>query len=192
MMKGLSYFLPALSLAFTSWLPASVQLSFFVTGVTGFIQAQLFRNEAFRARFNLTPMPKRPTALDAFAEVPAAAEPSPYQPHIITASKTPKDVVYEPPREAPKTTLLSGLTREVKSGVEAVRTSARQTLKSAKKSAKEMAGQDAPEGKKTKNQIKQAQEYEKKRRAEESKKRQEMDQERRARREVRKMRGEGR
>jgi YidC/Oxa1 family membrane protein insertase len=187
MMKGLSYFLPALSLAFTSWLPASVQLSFFVTGVTGFIQAQLFRNEAFRARFNLTPMPKRPTALDAFAEVPAAAEPSPYQPHIITASKTPKDVVYEPPQEAPKTTLLSGLTREVKSGVEAVRTSARQTLKS----AKEMAGQDAPDGKKTKNQITQAQEYEKKRRAEESKKRQEMDQERRARREARKMR-EGR
>lgn len=120
----------------------------------------------------MTPMPKRP---DKSAE-DSPAKPSPYQPRIKIASIG----SYEPPREASKPTLLSGLTNEVKTGVEAMRTSAKKSIKS----AKEMAGLEAPEGKKSKNQLMQAQEYEKKRRQEEAKKRQEMDEERRARREA--------
>jgi YidC/Oxa1 family membrane protein insertase len=179
MMRGISYFLPAVSLAFTWWLPASVQLSFFITGVTGFLQAQLFRNASFRRYFNITPMPTRPSTLDAFAESPSAS----------ATSKTSTGGIYEPPREAPaKTTFLSGLTREVKSGVKAVQTSARKTMKS----AKELAGQDAPEGKRSKNQLKKAADYEKKRRAEESRRREEMDMERRARREEKRRMREGR
>jgi YidC/Oxa1 family membrane protein insertase len=52
-MKFMSYFLPAISLAFTFWLPAAVQLSFVTTGLLSFGQAELFKNRAFRERFNM-------------------------------------------------------------------------------------------------------------------------------------------
>jgi YidC/Oxa1 family membrane protein insertase len=187
-MRGMSYFLPAISLIFTSFLPSAIQLSFFITGALSYCQAQLFRWAPFRTYMNMTPLPtNRP---DAFARTPAA-EPSAYQSRIITATarSTPS---YEPPRSsssstppsspATKPTLLSGLKREVSSGISSVQESARKTLKS----AREIAGQESKDGKRTKKQLQQANEYEKKRRIEEARKREEMERERRARREAKK------
>jgi YidC/Oxa1 family membrane protein insertase len=50
--------LPALSIAFTWWMPAAVQVTFFVSGLLSFGQASLFRQEWFRKYFNMTPVPK--------------------------------------------------------------------------------------------------------------------------------------
>lgn len=190
-MRGMSYFLPTISLIFTSFLPSAIQLSFFVTGALSYCQAQLFRWAPFRTYMKMTPLPTgRP---DAFARA-SAAEPSPYQSRIITATARPSPTVgsasYEPPRSSSsspgptpaKPTLLSGLKREVSSGISSVQESARKTLKS----AREIAGQESKDGKRTKKQLQQANEYEKKRRIEEGKRREEAVRERRARREAKK------
>jgi YidC/Oxa1 family membrane protein insertase len=190
-MRGMSYFLPTISLIFTSFLPSAIQLSFFITGALSYCQAQLFRWAPFRTYMKMTPLPTgRP---DAFARAPAV-EPSPYQSRIITATARPASSVgstsYEPPRSTSsgaspstppaKTSLLSGLKREVSSGISSVQESARKTLKS----AREIAGQESKDGKRTKKQLQQANEYEKKRRMEEGRKREEAERERRARREA--------
>lgn len=189
-LRGMSYGLPAISLIFTSFLPSAVQLSFFITGALSYCQAQLFRWAPFRTYMNMTPLPTGQP--DAFARTPAV-EPSPYQPRIITATSRPGPSVssasYEPPRSAgpaaTKPTLLSGLKREVSSGISSVQESARKTLKS----AREITGQESKDGKRTKKQLQQANEYEKKRRLEESRKREEADRERRARREAKRLNG---
>jgi YidC/Oxa1 family membrane protein insertase len=62
--------LPALSLLFTWWLPASVQLSFFVTGVLSFIQVTCMRQTWFRNFFGMVPLP---------ASGPQGPPPSPYK-----------------------------------------------------------------------------------------------------------------
>jgi YidC/Oxa1 family membrane protein insertase len=191
-LRGMSYFLPTISLVFTSFLPAAIQLSFLITGALSYCQAQLFRWAPFRSYMNMTPLPtNRP---DAFAPAPAA-EPSPYQPRIITATSRPtpsaSSTNYEPPRSPPnsasetKPTLLSGLKREVSSGITSVQESARKTLKS----AREMTGQESKDGKRTKKQLQQANEYEKKRRQEDARRREEADRERRARREAKRYSG---
>lgn len=54
--NAMKWGLPALSLIFTWWLPAAVQLSFFVSGLMSFGQATLFRQTWFRERFNMTPL----------------------------------------------------------------------------------------------------------------------------------------
>jgi len=54
--NAMKWGLPALSLIFTWWLPAAVQLSFFDSGLMSFGQATLFRQTWFRERFNMTPL----------------------------------------------------------------------------------------------------------------------------------------
>ncbi|KUJ17505.1 uncharacterized protein LY89DRAFT_549218, partial [Mollisia scopiformis] len=49
--------LPLVSLLFTFWLPAALQLSFFVSGLLSFCQATLLRQPWFRNYFNMTPLP---------------------------------------------------------------------------------------------------------------------------------------
>jgi YidC/Oxa1 family membrane protein insertase len=51
------YLLPAMSFMFTFWLPAAVQLSFFVSGVLSFFQATLFKQPWFRNWANMSPLP---------------------------------------------------------------------------------------------------------------------------------------
>jgi len=177
-MRGMSYFLPAITLIFTIFLPASIQVSFFITGVLSYVQAALFRWAPFRAYMNMTPT--------ATYSLNAPTSSSPYQSRIITTTSRPtpsaSSVSYEPPRSsgATKPTLLSGLKREVSSGITSMQDAARKTLKS----AKEITGQESKDGKRTKRQLQQANEYEKKRRLEESRKRDEAERERRARREA--------
>ncbi len=72
--KAMIWGLPAISLIFTSWLPASVQISFFVAGLCSFVQSTLFRQSWFRSFFNMTPLPAR-----APAGSNPAAPPSPYK-----------------------------------------------------------------------------------------------------------------
>ena len=183
-MRLFAYGLPAFTLLFTWWLPAGVQLSFFVTGVLSAAQGLIFHWEPFRKFFKMTPMPARTDS--PFAKPTA---PSPYQPRIVTVQQSlsqkipysgtqPSAGTYEPPR---KPTLLSGLTKEVKSTISSVQESARETYKS----AKEYTGQERKDGKRTKRELQSANEYERKRRAEELARLEEQDLERRRMREER-------
>lgn len=61
-MKLVSYGLPLMSLLFTWWLPAAVQLSFFVSGLLSFGQASLFKMPAFRSYFGMVPLNMVPVA----------------------------------------------------------------------------------------------------------------------------------
>jgi YidC/Oxa1 family membrane protein insertase len=72
--NAMKWGLPAASLLFTFWLPAAVQLSFFVSGLLSFGQAALFRQSWFREYFNMTPLPK-----NAIPGKKAAEESSPYK-----------------------------------------------------------------------------------------------------------------
>ena len=56
-LKAMMYLLPAMSFMFTFWLPATVQLSFFVSGVLSFFQATLFKQPWFRDWANMSPLP---------------------------------------------------------------------------------------------------------------------------------------
>jgi YidC/Oxa1 family membrane protein insertase len=71
-MKLMMYGLPVLTLLFTWWLPAAVQLSFFVSGVLSFGQASLFKMPAFRSYFNMYPLPAAaaPTTSDGKPSTP--------------------------------------------------------------------------------------------------------------------------
>jgi hypothetical protein len=69
----LMWIFPAVSLAFTWWLPAGAQLTFLVTGIASYIQVTCLRQPWFRNLFGMTPLPnKRPI-------VPGDTPPSPYQ-----------------------------------------------------------------------------------------------------------------
>lgn len=57
LMKFMMYFLPILTVSFTWWLPAALQLSFFISGLLSFGQATLFQQPAFRRAVNMYPLP---------------------------------------------------------------------------------------------------------------------------------------
>lgn len=62
--------LPAFSFIFTWWLPAAVQVSFLTTGIMSYFQMELFKNDKFRARFDMYPLKAPPSP---------ASKPSPYK-----------------------------------------------------------------------------------------------------------------
>jgi YidC/Oxa1 family membrane protein insertase len=78
MMNAFKWGLPALTVIFTWWQPAALQLTFFISGLLSFGQASLFRTEWFRKFFNMTPIPK--PAGDA------SAPPSPYKGRLKVAA----------------------------------------------------------------------------------------------------------
>ncbi|EHL02100.1 putative Mitochondrial inner membrane protein OXA1L [Glarea lozoyensis 74030] len=55
--KAMMFGLPALSLAFTWWFPAAVQLSFAITSTISYGQVVAMANPTFRSFFNMTPVP---------------------------------------------------------------------------------------------------------------------------------------
>lgn len=75
-MKLMMYGLPVITLLFTSWLPAAVQFSFFVSGLLSFGQASLFKIPAFRSYFNMHPLPNAPAAAPI---TPEGKPPTPYK-----------------------------------------------------------------------------------------------------------------
>jgi len=48
--------IPIFSFVFTFWLPAAVQVTFLTTSLVSATQVALFRNKAFRERFNMYPL----------------------------------------------------------------------------------------------------------------------------------------
>ncbi|KAL2067525.1 hypothetical protein VTL71DRAFT_1950 [Oculimacula yallundae] len=81
MHRAMIWGMPALSLAFTFWLPAAVQISFFVSSVLSFFQATLFRADWFRKRFNMTPIPQH-----IGTKTSTPANPSPHRKDIRIAA----------------------------------------------------------------------------------------------------------
>jgi YidC/Oxa1 family membrane protein insertase len=55
--KVLMVVFPALTLLITAFMPAALQVSFFVSGMLSLIQSTLFRMPAFRTYFNMYPLP---------------------------------------------------------------------------------------------------------------------------------------
>ncbi|TVY44874.1 Mitochondrial inner membrane protein [Lachnellula subtilissima] len=58
MLNAMMWGIPAISLLFTWWLPASVQLSFFFTGLLSFTQVTMMRQPWFRQSFKMVPLPE--------------------------------------------------------------------------------------------------------------------------------------
>lgn len=172
--KGLSYGLPAITVLFTWWLPAGLQLSFFVSGLLSFAQAQIFRSPAFRGWAGMYPLPKKP--VDPFAE---KVEVSPYQDRVIVATKDQyRDATNEGPKyEAPRSSGSGG----VFDGLSEVADSAKKRYNSMLKTSKQLTGlSETTDGKRTKQQLRVAAQYETKRKLEEKEKLAKSD-ERRAR-----------
>lgn len=59
MVTAMQWGMPGLSLIFTSFMPAAVQLSFLASSSISFGQATLFRNPQFRSWANMTPLPSQ-------------------------------------------------------------------------------------------------------------------------------------
>ena len=80
-MKLMMYGLPLLTVIFTWWLPAALQLSFFVSGILSFGQASLLKMPAVRSYFNMQPLPEGPAGTTGPISPlsPATKPPSPYK-----------------------------------------------------------------------------------------------------------------
>ena len=153
-MKLLAFGFPILSLLFTFWLPAGVQLSFFVTGLWSAAQVTLFRKPAVRSALGMMQMPppvKEVNLKDA----------SPYRADIRTVQQMKQQ------QAAPTT---KGIFAALNDTIEGAKASAREGMKT----AREAAGQSEVPGKRTKAQLAKAKEYELKRRAEEKEKERQM------------------
>lgn len=76
MVTAMQWGMPLLSMIFTSFMPAAVQLSFLVSSSFSFGQATLFRNPKFRSWANMTPIPTQnlsiPQSTLRMREVPGA------------------------------------------------------------------------------------------------------------------------
>lgn len=70
--------LPLVSLLFTFWLPAALQLSFLVSGIASFGQATLLRQTWFREYFKMTPIPQTASS--------SPKPPSPYKGNLKVAA----------------------------------------------------------------------------------------------------------
>jgi YidC/Oxa1 family membrane protein insertase len=70
-MNTMMWGLPGISLIFTSFLPASVQVSFLITGILSYLQSAMFRSPWMRSKLNLTTLPTKAK--------PGEAPPSPYK-----------------------------------------------------------------------------------------------------------------
>ncbi|KAF4632436.1 hypothetical protein G7Y89_g5700 [Cudoniella acicularis] len=75
--KALIWGFPAISLAFTWWFPAAVQVSFFVAGIISFAQASAMKQPWFRSFFKMTPLPTKPTDNSPYKGSMKIASPSP-------------------------------------------------------------------------------------------------------------------
>jgi YidC/Oxa1 family membrane protein insertase len=162
MLKALAYGLPALTLIFTSWLPAGLQLSFFVSGLASAGQATAFRSNAVRERLGMVPLPS--TSGSNIFEATAKTEEPRLRKDILTLDDL------KAKYEAPKVEAQSGIKAWREKAVSGIRDG----MQSAEKSMKEMTGGSAPAGKRTKAEKAKAEEYEKKRAREEAERRAEL------------------
>lgn len=175
LLKAMSYGFPAVTFLITSWMPAGLQFSFFVSGLMSAGQATAFRSKSIRSFLRITPMPAKTT--NPFDAKPEDA-PSDYQPRVVVAKKDSYRPTYEAPRstsskpdiygtglssEAENKGLLSGLKKKVGGSIESTRKSMVNNIQEA---SKQLPGYTAP-GTKSKQELKKLAAYEKKRREEE-------------------------
>ncbi len=190
MAKALTYGLPGLTVLFTWWLPAAVQISFFVSGLLSFAQASMFKSPVFRNYFGMTPLPSstnpttRPSPYKGTMKL-AAAAPAPG----TSASATPKSSpvlstselnsrfeassISNESASPPRSKLLSKLLNPINQA----RDSARGVMKKANENM---------DGRREKNEIAEKRKYELKRQEELRKERWERENERRAERAAKK------
>lgn len=166
-MKMFAIGMPLLTLVFTYWLPAGLQLSFLLSGILSAAQATLFRNAAFRNKMGMAQLP---TPVDPFAK---PAEVSRFREDILTAEQMKAQY------EAPKA---EGVLGGLKDQIADIRQSASKSVKE----MKEYTGQERKDGKRTKQEIKKAEEYEAKRAKEERQRLNRLEREKRAARNARK------
>lgn len=190
----MSYGLPAVTVIFTYFLPAGLQLSFFISGILSYCQSTAFKNASFREATGMVPLP--PPHLLTPGAAPTSAPTIKLAPESYRVDST--KLNYEAPN---RTSTLSGVS--VDSVPEAEKTifgGAKSTFQDGLKDAKdafgkvkttweEKAGTKRVDGKRTKQEIKAAQVYEEKRVAELAKKRFEDEQRRMAQRRAKKMAG---
>ncbi len=189
--KAMMWGFPAVSLAFTWWLPASVQLSFFVAGLLSWGQASLLKQAWLRNYFNMTPLPARPQG-----SAPPAA-PAPYKGTLKRANPGPLSTTelgqrfegaatrgvlqktvgqirgMEPPASPAKRILNIAPLKAVRSTIDEIKDASKGMLDKAKTSMKD---------REIKNEIAERERYEKKRQEEIRKQARERDDERRAQR----------
>ncbi|PBP23628.1 inner membrane protein OXA1 [Diplocarpon rosae] len=114
--KAMMWGLPTLSIVFTWWLPAALQLSFMVTGILSFVQSTLFRQPWFRNYFSMTPLPRK-------LPPSTPTQSSPYQGQMRLAAKpmSTKELNRRfESSQTPKTGLIKGVVKEVRSTINGV------------------------------------------------------------------------
>lgn len=181
-MKIMQVALPALTLVVTAFMPAAVQVSFFVSGILSLFQAALFRRKWFRSFFNMYPLPSRTGA--------KPSKPSPYKGTLnVRAPLTQAELnqTYQQSRSSATTstpTKEGKITKFVKGTVHGAATDIKTTFTDATKSAREMVGQgkESLSERQEKADRAAAAAYEEKRKKEIEAERREREDERRARR----------
>lgn len=197
-MKVMTYVFPSITFLFTAFMPAALQVSFFVSGLLAFGQARLFRLPAFRSYFNMYPL-----------TTPGAAKPTPYKGtmkvrapmtqaelnrtyqgsrSVTTASheiKAEQPAPQAPGKENPikkfVVSTVQGTVKDISGTVKDVTQSAKDLLGKGKEGLKE---------RQLKSERAAAAAYEEKRQKEIRQERYEREQQRRAEREARRMRDE--
>lgn len=165
-MKMFAIGMPLLTLIFTYWLPAGLQLSFLLSGILSAGQATLFRNPDFRAKMGMAELPK---PVDPFAKPEIMSK---YREDIMTAEQMREKY------EAPKA---EGILGGFKERITDLKESAGKSVKE----MKEYTGQERKDGKRTKAEIRKALEYEEKRSKEEKQRMARLEREKRAARNAR-------
>jgi YidC/Oxa1 family membrane protein insertase len=150
-MKLMMYGLPAITLLFTWWLPAALQLSFFVSGLLSFGQASLFKWPWFRNYMNMTPLPTGPVA------APDDRTPSPYKGTMKVRSPMSTAELNSAFQESRKQSLLEKAKKQVMDNTKEIRTAAGTMMNKTQGSLK---------GRQEKAEKKARDEYEKKRKQE--------------------------
>ncbi|KAH8805758.1 mitochondrial export translocase-like protein Oxa1 [Xylogone sp. PMI_703] len=169
MKKFFVYGMPAISFAFTWWLPAAVQISFFVMGITGWIQSIVFQNPSFRRTFG---MPALPAAGASSANNPQ------YKGNINIRATSPLDGQTEAVKPKPKG-VVDGALKDIMS-----------TYQGAKQSLSEVTGKgkESMEKRRQKSEREAAERYEAKRQEELKRQAWERENMRRAERAAKKVR----
>ncbi|KAE8447829.1 hypothetical protein EG329_010058 [Mollisiaceae sp. DMI_Dod_QoI] len=182
--KGMMWGLPGLSLLFTWWLPASVQLSFFVAGLCSFIQATLLRQPWFRNYWNMTPLPqpKGPTEPSPYkGNLKVAANPVLSQAELNSkfqeAGTSPQRTVEEIRKLSPPKKVIGNVLGSITGTVAEIRDAGKGIVEK---------GKENLETRKGKNDAKEKRRYEEKRQEELKKERWELENQKRAERAARK------
>ncbi|RFU30746.1 hypothetical protein B7463_g5613, partial [Scytalidium lignicola] len=171
MKKFFMYGMPAISFAFTWWLPAAVQISFFVMGITGWMQSILFQNPAFRRTFGMPALPTGSTG--------AGGPNSPqYKGHINIRASSPLESQSSAVQASKPKGVVDGALKDIMS-----------TYQGAKQSLSEVTGKgkDSLEKRRQKSEREAAERYEAKRQAELKKQAWEKENQRRAERAAKKL-----